>query len=65
MKEAFIVAAARTPIGKAPSGKIRTVRPDDLAALAIKGALARVPQLSADWIEDGFWVVPCPKPRKA
>ena len=40
MKEAFIVAAARTPVGKAPNGKIRTVRPDDLAALAIKGALA-------------------------
>src|SRR5437879_1350618 len=52
MKEAYIVAAARTPVGKAPSGKIRTVRPDDLAALAIKGALARVPQLQADQIED-------------
>src|SRR6058998_2033147 len=52
MKEAFIVAAARTPVGKAPNGKIRTVRPDDLAALAIKGALARVPQVAADQIED-------------
>src|SRR2546427_5243209 len=52
MKEAFIVAAARTAIGKAPNGKIRTVRPDDLAALAIKGALARVPQLTPDQIED-------------
>ena len=52
MKEAYIVAAARTPVGKAPNGKIRTVRPDDLAALAIKAALARVPQLPADQIED-------------
>jgi acetyl-CoA acyltransferase len=52
MKEAFIVAAARTPVGKAPNGKIRTVRPDDLAALAIKGALARVPALSPNEIED-------------
>src|SRR5216683_2534729 len=52
MKEVFIVAAARTPVGKAPNGKIRTVRPDDLAALAIKGALARVPQVAADQIED-------------
>src|SRR5438034_851352 len=52
MKEAFIVAAARTPVGKAPSGKIRTVRPDDLAALAIKGALARVPQLPVEQAED-------------
>lgn len=52
MKEVFIVAAARTPLGKAPNGKIRTVRPDDLAALAIKGGLARVPQLAAEQIED-------------
>src|SRR5437660_12862693 len=52
MKEVFIVSAARTAVGKAPNGKIRTVRPDDLAALAIKGALARVPQLSPDQIED-------------
>ena len=52
MREAFVVAAARTPVGKAPNGKIRTVRPDDLAALAIKGALARVPQLSPDQIDD-------------
>src|SRR6058998_27891 len=52
MKEAFIVAAARTPVGKAPNGKIRTVRPDDLAALAIKAALARMPQLPAEQIED-------------
>jgi len=52
MREAFLVAAARTPIGKAPNGKLRTVRPDDLAAVAIKGALARVPQLSAEQIDD-------------
>jgi acetyl-CoA acyltransferase len=52
MKEAFVVAAVRTPVGKAPKGKISTVRPDDLAALAIKGALARVPALSAEQIDD-------------
>src|SRR5512135_3244818 len=52
MREAFIVAAARTPVGKAPNGKIRTVRPDDMAALAIKGALSRVPQLSPDQVDD-------------
>jgi len=63
MKEAFIVAAARTPVGKAPNGKIRTVRPDDLAALAIKGALARVPQLSPDQIED--FVLGCAMPEGA
>jgi acetyl-CoA acyltransferase len=52
MREAFIVAAARTPVGKAPNGKIRTIRPDDLAALAMQGALARVPQLSVEQVED-------------
>src|ERR1041385_3497770 len=63
MKEAFIVAAARTPVGKAPNGKIRTVRPDDLAALAIKGALARVPQISADQVED--FILGCAMPEGA
>jgi acetyl-CoA acyltransferase len=63
MKEVFIVAAARTPLGKAPNGKIRTVRPDDLAALAIKGALARVPQLSVEQIEDV--ILGCAMPEAA
>lgn len=63
MKEAFIVAAARTPVGKAPNGKIRTVRPDDLAALAIKGALARVPQLPVAQIEDV--ILGCAMPEAA
>jgi acetyl-CoA acyltransferase len=63
MKEAFIVSAVRTPVGKAPNGKIRTVRPDDLAALAIKGALARVPQVSADQVED--FVLGCAMPEGA
>src|SRR5436190_16161383 len=63
MKEAYIVSAARTAVGKAPNGKIRTVRPDDLAALAIKGALARVPQLSPDQIEDV--VLGCAMPEGA
>ena len=63
MKEAFIVAAARTPVGKAPNGKLRTVRPDDLVAIAIKGALARVPQLPLDQIEDV--VIGCAMPEAA
>jgi acetyl-CoA acyltransferase len=52
MRKAFIVAAARTPVGKAPNGKLRNVRPDDLAALAMAGALARVPGLSPAQVED-------------
>jgi acetyl-CoA acyltransferase len=61
MREAFVVAAARTPVGKAPNGKIRTVRPDDLAALAIKGALARVPQLAPDQVDD--FILGCAMPE--
>jgi acetyl-CoA acyltransferase len=63
MREAFLVAAARTPIGKAPNGKIRTIRPDDLAALAINGALARVPSLPAEQIEDV--ILGCAMPEAA
>jgi acetyl-CoA acyltransferase len=63
MKEAFVVAAARTPVGRAPSGKLRTVRPDDLAAIAIKGALARVPQLPMEQIEDV--ILGCAMPEAA
>jgi len=63
MKEAFVVAAARTPVGKAPNGKIRTVRPDDLAAVAVKGVLARVPQLPVEQIEDV--ILGCAMPEAA
>jgi acetyl-CoA acyltransferase len=42
----------RTAVGKAPRGTLRTTRPDDLAAYAINGALARVPQLDRGEIED-------------
>src|ERR1051325_6030421 len=63
MKEAFIVGAARTPVGKAPNGKIRTVRPDDLGALAVKSALGRVPKLPADQIEDV--IIGCAMPEGA
>jgi acetyl-CoA acyltransferase len=52
MKEVFIVSTARTPVGKAPNGKIRTVRPDDLAALCLKEVLKRAPQVEAALVED-------------
>ena len=52
MPEAVIVASARTPLGKSFRGSLNATRPDDLAAAAIKGALAQVPQLSVDEIED-------------
>jgi acetyl-CoA acyltransferase len=52
MREAVIVSAVRTAVGKAPRGALRTTRPDDLAAIAIRGALDRVPQLGPKEIDD-------------
>ncbi|WP_109473893.1 acetyl-CoA C-acetyltransferase [Ornithinimicrobium cavernae] len=52
MPEAVIVAAARTPIGRAFKGSLTTVRPDDLAAGAIRAALDQVPALDPTTIDD-------------
>ncbi len=52
MKEAVIVDCVRTPVGKAPRGALRQTRPDDLAAVAIQGLLARHPGLAPEEIED-------------
>ena len=52
MADAFVVAAVRTPVGKAPNGTLRHTRPDEMAAVAIKEALARVPALNPDEVED-------------
>src|SRR5207245_2878105 len=52
MSDAVIVSAVRTPVGRAYKGSLRATRPDDLAALAIKEALARVPGLEAKEIDD-------------
>jgi acetyl-CoA acyltransferase len=52
MPEAVIVSSVRTPVGKAFKGSLRATRPDDLAALVIKEALARVPGLDAKEIDD-------------
>jgi acetyl-CoA acyltransferase len=52
MNEVVITSAVRTAIGKAPRGTLRTTRPDDLAAVAIQGALTRTPQLDKAEIDD-------------
>src|SRR5258705_11703169 len=52
MREVVIASSVRTPVGKAYKGTLRATRPDDLAATAITGALARVPQLDKAEIED-------------
>ena len=52
MTEAVIVSSVRTPVGRGYKGSLRTSRPDDLAALVIKEALARVAALDAKEIDD-------------
>jgi acetyl-CoA acyltransferase len=52
MREAVIVSSVRTAVGKAGRGTLRETRPDDMAAEAIKGALARVPAVKPEMVED-------------
>jgi acetyl-CoA acyltransferase len=52
MQDAVIVSAVRTAVGKAPKGTLSVMRPDELAATAIKGALDRVPKLETAAIDD-------------
>jgi acetyl-CoA acyltransferase len=52
MQDAVIVSSVRTAVGKAPRGTLATRRPDDLAATAIDGAFARVPQLDKREVDD-------------
>src|ERR1700741_1134649 len=52
MKDAVIVSAVRTAVGKAPKGTLRNTRPDEMGSAVIKEALARVPGLQASEIED-------------
>ena len=61
IQDAYIVAAARTPIGKAPKGTFRNVRSDDLLVRALQAALAQVPSLDPKVIEDA--IVGCSFPE--
>lgn len=52
MRDAVIVSGVRTPIGRSHRGTLKDVRPDDLAALVIKEAIARAPGVTAEMIDD-------------
>ncbi|MEH6460426.1 acetyl-CoA C-acyltransferase [Chitinimonas sp. JJ19] len=52
VQEAYIVAATRTPVGKAPRGMMRFIRPDDMLAHTIREAMAQVPTLDPALVED-------------
>jgi acetyl-CoA acyltransferase len=51
-QDAYIVSAVRTPIGKAPRGTLHNMRPDDMGAAAVRGAIALVPGLDVNQIDD-------------
>jgi acetyl-CoA acyltransferase len=61
MLEAVIVSAVRTPVGRAPKGTLATTRPDDLASIALTGALSKVPAL--DKSEVGDVILGCAQPE--
>jgi acetyl-CoA acyltransferase len=61
VQEAYIVAATRTPIGKAPKGSFRNLRPDELLVAAIRSALAQAPGLDPAAIEDA--IIGCAMPE--
>jgi acetyl-CoA acyltransferase len=52
IREAYIVAATRTPVGKAPRGMLRHVRPDDMLAHVIRSALGQVPSIEPKQVAD-------------
>jgi acetyl-CoA acyltransferase len=52
VQEAYIVAATRTPVGKAPRGMLRNVRPDDMLAHVLKAAVKQCPGMDAAAVED-------------
>ncbi|MEE3717724.1 acetyl-CoA C-acyltransferase [Tumidithrix elongata RA019] len=55
MNETYIVSSVRTAVGKAPRGTLRNMRPDDLGAIALQGALQKVPDLPTDSIDDAIF----------
>jgi acetyl-CoA acyltransferase len=61
IQEAYVVAAVRSPVGKAPRGVLKNVRPDDLLAHVLKAAMAQVPGLDPALVEDV--VVGCAMPE--
>src|SRR5687767_14429363 len=61
IQDAYIVAATRTPVGKAPRGMFRNVRPDDMLAHVLASAIAQCPGLAPGDVEDV--IVGCAMPE--
>ena len=75
LQQAYIVAATRTPLGKAPRGMLSATRPDDLLATALRGLMAQAPQLdpalfprarrASTWPVSAYCFPACPIPWAA
>ncbi|NLG60002.1 MAG: acetyl-CoA C-acyltransferase [Gammaproteobacteria bacterium] len=61
IQDAYIVAATRTPVGKAPRGMFRNTRPDDMLAHVLKSVIAQAPGIDVNRIEDA--VIGCAMPE--
>jgi acetyl-CoA acyltransferase len=61
LQDAYVVAAVRTPVGKAPRGMFRNVRPDDMLAHVLKSVLAQCPGVDPTAVEDV--IVGCAMPE--
>ena len=61
IQEAYIVAATRTPVGKAPKGVFRNTRPDDMLAHVLKAAVAQAPGIDVNRIDDA--IIGCAMPE--
>ena len=61
IQEAYIVAATRTPVGKAPKGVFRNTRPDDMLAHVLKAVVAQAPGIDLNRIDDA--IIGCAMPE--
>ena len=61
VQDAYIVAATRTPVGKAPKGVFRNSRPDDMLAHVLRSVIAQVPGIDVARIEDA--IIGCAMPE--
>ncbi|MBX9402934.1 acetyl-CoA C-acyltransferase [Lysobacter sp. BMK333-48F3] len=61
VQEAYIVAATRTPVGKAPRGVFRNTRPDDMLAHVLKSVVAQAPGIDLSRIDDA--IIGCAMPE--
>ena len=61
IQEAYIVAATRTPVGKAPKGVFRNTRPDDMLAHVLKAVVAQAPGIDVSRIDDA--IIGCAMPE--